>query len=871
MSAPRLAQWLTRRAAPDDRLADMLGDLEEVYQRRRANSVIGAWLTTVAEAVVVCVAMNAERARPSLRLRDWMRGSDIRQGLRLMRREPVVTATATVALALGIGLLTVGVTAVEALLFARLPFENGDRFVQITAWQEPDRRPVQFTPDEYLGIVTSASALTHIGATSQRSDNVTMSSGAVDAATTAGITPSSLPFLPYRPILGRAMSADDARRGAAAVVMIREALWRRAFGGAADAVGATIDVGGVRRTIVGVMPDEFEFPSRPDLWIPIDEAFRDGQGTLALNERLFGVLAPGRTLEEARAEMAAMSARLNTARGVERPVRLDAAAWTDLGPQTPVMLSAILLVVIAILVVVAANVANLILARSFLRSRELAVRAALGASRSRLVGQVVAEVLVLCGVAALVGGVAAQAVLRQFNALDDLPFWIDFTAGPRTMVVVIGATLLATAIAGAWPAWRITKGHLLSALQSSGRGTDVRFGRTAGAMVIVQIAVSIVMLHGSLVLADSLRRYSAGDLDLPANVLTAGLRFSGSAGVVPGRPGPSTTLGEIEELVSAVPGVAAVGVATALPRHSPEEALIEVEPLSGRAAQAPRLAPSAEVSNGFFTVLDATPLVGRLFMPADLANGAPAVAVVNLPFVDKFLAGAFPVGRRFRTVGGGTPGPWHEIVGVVRDLGLSVGDQALAAGYYVPLVKGPGPGRFIYLTMRVDGEPVNYVAPLRRALYAHDPALVLNRPERLDDVASDDRAFFLWFSRALIGLGGVTLVLALTGVYAMMSLIVARRTREIGVRVALGATAQRVVHAVVGRAAAQVVAGGVIGAILAVLSLDLRSVLVSRLGDGGAWTLPVVLTLLVLAGLAATAAPLCRALRIQPADAMRVE
>jgi putative ABC transport system permease protein len=379
----------------------------------------------------------------------------------------------------------------------------------------------------------------------------------------------------------------------------------------------------------------------------------------------------------------------------------------------------------------------------------------------------------------------------------------------------------------------------------------------------------VVMLHGALVLADSLRRYSGGDLDLPANVLTAGLRF----GAVPGGAVARASIlaDEVELVASNLPGVMAAGLATALPRHSPPVTLVEVEPLAGLVREAPRPAPVAEVSTGFFATLDATPLVGRLFVPSDEAPGAPPVAVVNVPFVEKFFAGTSPIGRRFRTMDEGVAGRWQEVVGVVPDLGLSVGDPSLAAGYYVPLVQRSGPGRFIYLSMRVAGDPRNYLAPLREALYERDPALVLNRPEPLADVASEDRAFFLWFSRTLIGLGVVTLVLALTGVYAMMSLIVTRRTREIGVRVALGATAQRVVHAVLGRAAAQVALGGTLGAILAVSSLALRSVLVSRLGDGGTWTLPAVLTLLVLAGLAATAVPLRRALRIQPADAMRVE
>ena len=864
MSAPRLARWLTSVAAPPDRRGDMLGDLEEVHARRRRGGAAPAWLTTVLEAALIALLMAADRVKSAPRRRAWFRGADVWHAFRVMRREPFTTVTATVAMAVGIGLMTVAAATVEALLFSRLPFEGGERFVLLRAWQEPERVPIQLTADEYALVATQASAFSHVGAGSQSRGNVTLPAGVVDEATTAGITPASLAFLPHTPVLGRPLRPADAEPGAPPVVMIREAFWRRVFGGSADAVGAALEVDGIRRTIVGVMPNELQFPNRaPDLWAPI------GERALGPNDRLFAVLAPSRTLESAGPELAVIAAQLTSERSDAHAVRLEVTSVTDLGPQAPVMASAIIGVAIAILVVVAANVANLVLARSFLRSHELAVRSALGASRAGLVRQITVEVLVLCGVAAAIGTVAAQAILRQFNALDDLPFWLDFTAGPRTLLFVIGGTLLGAAIAGAWPALKITRAGLLPTLQSSARTGDVAFGRAAAIAVVVQIAVSIVMLHGALVFADSLTRYSGGGLDLPRNVLTAGLRF---APIRPDRPvASSLTREDVEDIAAALPGVLAAGLTTALPRHSPPAARVEVEPLPGEPRAVSRPAPMAEVSTGYFDTLEARALAGRFFVPADHAADALPVAVVNGPFVQKFFAGESALGRRFRALDGELPGPWHEIVGVAPDLGLSVGDPTLAAGYYLPLVDGRRAQQWLYLSLRVDGEPGNYVAPLRQALYARDPTFMLNRPQPLDGVALEDRSFFKWFSRALVGLGSVTLVLAMTGVYAMMAIIVTRRTREIGIRVALGATARQIVESVMGRAARHVAIGGVLGAVLAVLSLDLRDVLVSRLGDGGPWALPLVLGLLVLSGLCATGLPLRRALRVPPSEAMRCE
>jgi predicted permease len=843
----------------------MLGDLEEVHGRRRRGGAARAWVTTVLEAALICALLAADGVKPALQARAWFRGADVWQAFRLMRREPFTTVTATAAMAVGIGLMTVAAATVEALLFSSLPFEGGERFVSIRAWQEPERAPAQLTANEFAQLAGQASALSHLGVGSQSRGNVTLPGGAIDEATTAAITPASLGFLPYTPILGRPLTPADAAPGAPPVVAIREAFWHRVFGGSADAVGATLEVDGIRRMIVGVMPNELQFPNgAPDIWAPINEEL-----ALAPNERLFAVLAPGQTLESAQAELTAIAAQFTSARNDAGAVRLEVTRVTDLGPQAPIMAAAIIGVAIAIFIVVAANVANLVLARSFLRSHELAVRSALGASRAGLVRQITVEVLMLCAVAAAIGSAAAQAILRQFNAIEDLPFWLDFTAGPRTFFFVIGGTLLGAAIAGAWPALKITRAGRLPTLQSGARGGVVAFGRAAAVAVVVQIALSIVMLHGALVFADSLTRYSGDELDLPRNVLTAGLRFGAGA---PDRPAAlSMTREDVESVAAALPGVIAAGLTTALPRHSPPATRVEVEPLPDERRNASRLAPMAQVSAAYFATLDAKALAGRLFVPADHAADASPVAVVNTLFVQKFFAGDLALGRRFRAIDGERPGPWYEIVGVVPDLGLSIGDPALAAGYYVPLVDGRRAEQWLYLSMRVSGDPINYIDPLRRALYERDPTFMLNRPQHLEDVALEDRNFFKWFSQALVGLGLVTLVLAMTGVYAMMAIIVTRRTREIGIRVALGATARGIAASVLGRAAWQVAIGGMLGAVLAVLSLDLRSVLVSRLGDGGAWTLPIVLVLLVSSGLCATGLPLRRALRVPPSEAMRCE
>jgi predicted permease len=758
--------------------------------------------------------------------------TDLRLGLRYLLRQPFASLTAVVALTVGIGLATVGFATMEAMMYSRLPFEGGDRFVRIRA---------QGLTDEGWARVAAAPSLVHVGAAAGGRDSVTLPSGEVAELAITRITPSSFPHLRAVPLAGRTLVNADAVAGAPPAALVSERL-----AGRSAVQGSLLEIGTTKYTVVGVMPGDFGFPDSPDLWIPLEDVAA-GQ--------TFGVRAEGASLEQVAAQLAAI-APATPVPGDRLEQSLVVTDFTDLGDMAPLLSSVIVIAVLSVLMVIAANVGNLILARSFSRAREFALRAALGASRGRLVMQVMTEVLVLGVIAAVFGSLGAQAVLRQFNAMDEVPYWINFTGGPLTFVMVAGVTLLAAAIAGAWPALKATRRDVLEGIQGGDhRTSDVRFGRTAAVMLVTQIAVSIVMLHGALVVAQAFRSYQNVRVALPANVLTMGF----------GAPG--VTAAEAERIVAAVPGVIAVGAATSLPRHSPAITNVEIEPAPGAAPLPTRRAPAAAVSPTYFAALQSGVTTGRGFTERDADVNAPAVAIVNEPFARELFGGA-ALGRRFRAVSNSETGPWLEVVGIVPDLALSVGDPSLAAGYYVPLTKD---AEVVYLAMRVNGDPLRYAEPVRRALREQLPTLEPYRATALADVNMEDRAFFAGLSSALVGLGVVTLVLALAGVYSMMSLIVSRRTREIGIRLALGANVSHVVHTIGSRAALQIAIGGVIGAALAIASLNARSILVSRMGDGGAWTLPLVLALLVVAGLAATWVPLRRALTIRPQDALRAD
>lgn len=875
MNAPRLARLLLRICTPQDLRDDTLGDLEETYRRRAVTGSLGAWLVTMFDAVLIAMAMCWRRVLSLRFMSGDLRGfgvyaTDLRLAGRLMYRQPLLTLTATVALTVGIAIATVGFAMMEAMLFSRLPFEGGDRFVFVQATQEPDGDVVRLSAEDARALATTVTSLQHLGGVTEAQENVVLPSGQIAVATVAGLTPSTWQFVPHSLVAGRPFAASDGVAGATPVAWVREGFRESVMAASDDGtessvIGSTVVIGGVPHDVIGVVPDTVKFPNTPDIWVAVDEGFLVGRSRPDPDVRLLGILAPGVSLQTLHAELAAIAAS-RPPDGSPGALRLTATGYTDLGSIGRDLSVVSIIVVLSVLMVIAANVGNLILARSFARSREFALRAALGASRARLVAQVFLEVLVIAAVAGIVGSTSAQAVLRLFNGMDEIPFWVDFSGGPRTTILVLASAVAAAVVAGVWPAMRATRVDLAGQLEhGGGRAGDLRFGRMAGVMVVTQIAVSIVMLHGALVVAQGFQKFTGASLDLPRNVLTSYLNVDGVQSTTDGRPTAPVSAAEIVRLVGETPGVLAVGIGTALPRHSPRGVPVQVEPTGGLPPEAARLAPEVEVTRGYFAALDAQVLAGREFSAVDFLPDAQPVTVVNEPFVRKFFGNASPLGQRIRV---DTTGAWREVIGVVPDLGLSVGDESLAGGYYVPL-RPDTTG--VYIAVRTLGDSMTLVSPVREALLERDPAFVFGGFELLEDVAHEDRDFFKWFSMALLGIGTVTLMLALAGVYAMMSLIVTRRTREIGVRIALGSTAFGVVKTVLGRAAIQVSIGGVVGAILAVLSLNVRSVLVSRMGDGGAWTLPTVLVLLASAGMVATWLPLRRALGVQAADALRTD
>ncbi|HEX5214677.1 MAG TPA: ABC transporter permease [Vicinamibacterales bacterium] len=785
--------------------------------------------------------------------------SDLRSGVRLLARNPIVSLTSVFALALGIALATAGFTAARALLGSRLPYPAADRIVRIYAYAAPggDRTGLDLARYELLQARTEI--FEHVGVAANRVVNVVLPSGRLDAVTAVAMTPATLAYTPFRPVRGRLLVDSDARAGARPVVMIGERFWRREFAADDGAIGRSLEIGGTSVTVVGIAPETMRFPNRPDLWLPLDvrTVAAGAAGRIDGGTRIIGVLRDDVSIEQADADAEGVSQRVAAANPRAPEVRLDVRGYTDYDIAAPLLI--VVGALTMILLVIATNIANLVFARSLARAREFAVRAALGASRRRLIAQVFLEVGVLGAVAAPLGlAASAAASIYVASWIEDAPFWMDFTPGAGSAAFVVVVTLLACGVAGAWPALRATRRDAADDLRSGARAGDARFGRVSSLLLMMQVALSIVALYGAAIFADSFRSFGAANPGLPdREVLAATLAVDG------------VSVNEIEVALRAIPGVRASGVTSSLPRQSPPLERIVTEALSGGTPIEDR-APVVEVTAGALEAIGARPIAGRLLRAADYAPGAPAVAVINEPFARKFFAGASPIGRRFRSTaatGSGQPAPWCEIVGLVPDLGLSPGDAAMAGGYYVPMRNMS----FAYAVIRVPGEPRRHAEALRRALASTTPPIIPNRLLTLDEAASEERAMFATVGVALIALGAATLMLALAGVYAMLSLMVTRRTREIGIRVALGAPTAQIVRTIVGRTVWQLGLGALAGGLLARLLLEARGIFVFRLSDGGDWALPTVIFTLAAAGVAASWVPLRRALGVKPVDALRAD
>jgi len=925
VSAPRWARALVARAADPGRVDEALGDLDEAHRiRRERRGPLLATLLTGLEALDMAVVLRWQRRRILHRVRrtvppdlksarrrrmppvSWL---DFKLGVRMLARYPGMTAVGGTAMALGIALGAGGLHLFGELVAPARSYPEPDRIVGIQNVDTRRSAGAYRAIHDFERWREELRTVEQVGAMMNEELNLAPEGDLPTPALAVRVSAAAFALTDTPPLLGRPLLAADEAAGAAPVLVLSYRVWSSRFAADPDVVGRTAALGGEPATVVGVMPEGFQidvpsgdfiYPWGQDVWTP----FRFSSLDYAVGEgpslRVFGRLAPGAAAADAQAEMDQLG-------------RLAAAEWPDthqfLAPRVVSfshpfgagginllqLMSLSSLLVVLVMLLLCANVALMMYARAATRESEIVVRSALGASRARIVGQLFAEATALAAVATVAGLLgAAWGVRWVWSVLDRLAqaagaSWppIDLVLGNSTLLTAIALAFVGAVVAGVLPGFKVTRnsGHV-PLQQTAARGGAPKLGRVWGAIIVTQVALTTMIIPLAVVLGYGAWSTTFADVGVPAGeYLTAQMEMDGDAASQwldeeqAFSERYAASYGALRERLATEPGVLGVTVAESLPGAFHRRWRFDLEePPGGVQIDPADFAQVVEVDAGFFDALGVDLLAGRAFGAGDFEEGARAV-IVNESFVDRYLAGGSAIGHRLRyraartAYGPPLDGPepeWLEIVGVVRDV-LLYGDPGIEhnAGIYQPLRAGT---RYpLRMAVHVLDGPGAFVPRLRQTALEVAPALRLTRTVPLDLVNEANRLAYASWSRVLIFVGGFALLLTNAGIFAIVSFTVARRTREIGVRVALGADATGIVTAVLARMARRVAIGVALGSALGLTFAYAASEGALELTAAVWLGVALYLASMVAVCMAACIVPTRRALAIQPTEALAAE
>lgn len=778
-----------------------------------------------------------------------------------------MAALAILAFALGIGLTTTMFSIVNGAIIRGLPFPDSERIYHVAPFNIAERRDTNSPPQTVAELARRQRSFEQLAAFRVDTANVAGADGIPERYRAAWITPNTLRLLKTAPAMGRDFRDDDGRPGAAPVAIIGHRVWRERLDGAPAVLGQALRINGVMVTIIGVMPPRFGFPQTEELWMP---AVIDSSAPQSANETTYEVI--GRlndrvSRKQATAELTAIWNQLAR----EFPDRYATGFTVVVQPYVeealgPVVgaLYTMLLAVLGVLVIACANVANLVLARAASHTREVAVRTAVGATRWRVIREMVIEVLLLAAAGAAGGLAIAATGIELFNrniADSNPPFWIDIRIDSVVLAFVSMTTLLAAIAAGIVPALRASRVDISTLLNDEGRGaTGLRIGRLSRGLVMVEMALSFGLLVVAALAIQSIVALSRmdfgfatsdvwmGRVELPEERYTDDNRRRAFADALLDR-------------LRSIPAVETAALATSTPLGAP------VYPIAvpGAEYQHEREYPrawGATISPDYFRVLRVDIRKGRAFDARD-RPGLERVAIVNVSFERKYFPeGA--LGRQFALARGERQ--WHTIVGVVPDLG--VWDRRRnQEGFYVALTQAPTAG--LAMLLDTSGSPLGVTATVRHAMRELDPNLPVAGINTLEGVIHENTWGVRVFGTLFTAFGFAALFLATVGLYGMISFSVRRRTQEIGVRMALGATPGDVLRMVLGHGMVPVAAGLLLGLGLGALLTSALRGLVFNMNPLDPATFVGIGFVLLLTGLVACLVPARRAVAVNPIEALR--
>jgi putative ABC transport system permease protein len=885
----RVYRWLLRAFPPGVReefAADMVRQFREVRETAagRPLALARLWMHATVDALWHGAAerwggraaISDDSGRRAMERRRPWGGvwSDVRLGVRRLRKAPGFTVIACITLALGIGANSAIFSVVNGVLLTPLPFNEPERLVGLfQVWE--GKRDV-FSPSNFIDVQKRTQTLEASGA---YDDHRFVLTNAGDPVSIIGaeVTEGFFETLRSTPVFGRPFSPDEHLTGHTHEVVLGYGLWQQRFGGDMRVVGQSITLNAEPYQVVGIMPAGFAWPLQAQFWVPIEYSERfttTNRGAWYLGA--IGRLKPGVKIEQAQAEFTGLARQLETEYpkfnakvGMTVHPLLDALVG-DARTALLVMLGAVGFV----LLIACVNVANLVLARASAREDELAIRVALGAGRARLVRQLVVESLLLASLGGAVGLALAAGLTRALVALSpaDIPRLDVISVNATVAAFTAGAAMFTGLLFGLLPAWQIVRRESLAdRLHERGRSglASRRSQRLRSALVVAETALSVVLVAGAVLLIRSFMLLSHVD---PGFVVGRAVTFSLNLPDAQYHADEKRLAfyRELRERITSVPGVTEMGAVLAIPPTPPTFNLtFDVE---GRPPAPPGDDPTLEVrvaDTAYFQTMGIALKRGRMFTNDDRLGTTPVV-VLTESAVQKFFPGEDPIGRhitlgwkRNNTRVGG------DVVGVVADVKSFGLDQAAPPQIYVPLSQAPIES--MAFVVRTATPETSLVGPIRAAVRGVDPNLPLNRLETLAEHVEKSIATQRFFMLLLAAFAGVALALAAVGIFGVLSHVVTQRTREIGIRVALGAGRGSVVSLVIGQACFLAGIGIVLGVGGAIGLSSLMRTLLFEVSPTDPMSLALVAAgLLVVSGLAAWW-PARKAASVDPLTALRAE
>jgi putative ABC transport system permease protein len=815
-------------------------------------------------------------------MRNWI--ADLRYGVRALRRSPGFALGAILVLALGIGANTAIFSIVDAVLLRPLPYQDASRLMQV--WHVPPAKNFpgltffSVSPANYLDWQRQSASFEGMAAYGGR----TFTFGGTErpeAIMGAAVAPDFYSVLRVRPMLGRTFTPDENRAGGPKVIVLSYKFWRDHFGSDPNIVGRDVPINSRPYSVIGVMPEAFRFPSWAQVWVPL--AWSNEERVIRGNHNymVVGRLKPDVDIQQAKAELSAISTRL------EQQYPEDDKGWGataiplreqmvgDVRPALLVLLGAVAFV----LLIACANVANLVLAKTLARRKEMAIRTALGAGRAAIVRHILVETIAL----SLAGGMLGLFLARVSIGLmvkilaDRLPRFAEVTLDTHVLAFTLILAIVAGVLAGLIPALRFTRTDVNEALkQGQSRGSsDASGGKTRNILVVSEVALSLVLLIGAGLMLRTLwelRNVKPG-FD-SANVLTMDIPLP--ADRFPSPPGQINFFDDVLRRVRALPGVDAAGVIDSLPlgdggSHQPFS--IEGRPVLPMSEQ-----PEVDVrliSPGYLRAMRVPIIRGRDFNDADSA-GRPGAALISDALARRFWPNEDPIGKHLTLTF--SPDVVREVVGIVGDVKVDSLDEtrpvdtiytALGQMTVSPGEKWRSFG--LTLAVRTHSDPHNAISAVTNAVHQVGPDVPVVDVLSMEDVIAQSMAPQRFNLLLLASFAGLALLLAAVGIYGVLSYTVRRRAREIGIRMALGASNADVLKMVVSDGMKPILVGVGIGLAAALGLSRLVASLIFGVHATDPLTFSAVVLILVGVGILANVLPAYRATRIEPVRTLRDE